>query len=43
MSKRVWETEYFYCTHLGDMVEDDADVRSFVIKHPETELALPHA
>lgn len=35
MSNRVWENDLFYCTHLGEMAEDDADVWNFTVKHPD--------
>ena len=40
MSSRVWESKTFYCTHLGDMDEDEADVRNFTVKHPANAAGL---
>ena len=40
MNNRVWESELFYCTHLGAMDEDEADIRNFTVKYPDTASGL---
>ena len=39
-SNRVFETSIFYCTHLGTSTADEADIRSFTVKHPKTASGL---
>ena len=42
MKKTVLENDLYYCTHFGVMDQDERDIWSFSVKHPDAAAGLVH-